>query len=277
MRATTDALLRTVPWAPWVYGEGGPALDDPAELYHEASKLSAAYGDPRVRGLALLETSAELRASVVRATRRNRAWPAQRLPAPTRLERPLGEAIRRRRSARAFGPGPLSLREVATLLEAAYGVTAEPTQETPPLRASPSAGALYPLELYVLARNVHGLAGGVHHYDPLERVLRRLPVDASGVEGATLTPYAPLVDDAALLVAVTAVFWRTRFKYGLRGLRFALLEAGHAVQNLLLAATAVGLASVPVGGFYDRALERLLRVDGVNESVVYALSLGRAP
>jgi SagB-type dehydrogenase family enzyme len=266
---------RTVPWAPWVYGEGGPPLDDPAELYHEASKLSPAYGDPRVRGLALLEASAELRASVVRATRRNRTWPARPLPAAALLERPLGEAIRRRRSARALGRGSVSLSELSALLEAAYGVTAGATQDAPPLRAAPSAGALYPLELYVLARRVRGLAVGVHHYDPLERVLRRLPVELAGIGGAALSPYAPLVDDASLLVAITAVFWRSRFKYGLRGFRFALLEAGHAAQNLLLAATALELASVPVGGVYDRALERLLRVDGVNESLVYAVSVAR--
>lgn len=272
-----EGALRTVPWAPWVYGERGAPLDDPAELYHEASKLSPAYGDPRVRGLALLEASAELRASVVRATRRNRAWPARRLPAAAPLEHPLGEVIRRRRSARALGGGPLSLRELAALLEAAYGVTARPTRETPALRAAPSAGALYPLELYALARDLRGLADGVYHYDPLERVLRRLSVEGARTDGATLSPYAPLVDEAAVVVAITAVFWRSRFKYGLRGFRFALLEAGHAAQNLLLAATALELASVPVGGVYDRALERLLRVDGVNESLVYAVSIGREP
>jgi SagB-type dehydrogenase family enzyme len=71
------------------------------------------------------------------------------------------------------------------------------------------------------------------------------------------------------------MFWRTRFKYGLRGYRFALLEAGHVVQNVLLACTALGLAAVPVGGFYDRPVDALLGADGVNESVVYAVSLGR--
>ncbi|HSC92827.1 MAG TPA: SagB family peptide dehydrogenase [Gaiellaceae bacterium] len=267
---------RTVAWAPWVYGDGGPALDDPAELYHEASKLSAAYGDPRVRGLSLLETSRELRASVVRATRRSRTWPRRCLPEAVELAPPLGPTIRRRRSERAFAEGALAAAEVATLLEAAYGVTACATDETPPLRAVPSAGALYPLELYLLARSVRDVPAGVYHYDPLDRSLGRLGADPAAIAGDTLTPYAPLVDEAAIVVAITAVFWRTRFKYGLRGFRFALLEAGHAAQNLLLAATALELASVALGGFYDRALERLLQVDGVNESVVYAVSVGRA-
>jgi SagB-type dehydrogenase family enzyme len=71
------------------------------------------------------------------------------------------------------------------------------------------------------------------------------------------------------------MFWRSRFKYGLRGYRFTLLEAGHLVQNVLLSCTALGLAAVPIGGFYDRPVDELLGVDGVNESVVYAVSLGR--
>jgi SagB-type dehydrogenase family enzyme len=74
---------------------------------------------------------------------------------------------------------------------------------------------------------------------------------------------------------VTAMFWRARFKYGLRGYRFALLEAGHVGQNFLLAATARDLAAVPVGGFFDRRVDELLGVDGVDESAVYAISVAR--
>jgi SagB-type dehydrogenase family enzyme len=73
------------------------------------------------------------------------------------------------------------------------------------------------------------------------------------------------------------MFWRTRFKYGLRGYRFALLEAGHLMQNVLLAAAALDLAAVPVGGFFDSRLERLLSIDGVNESALYCASIGIAP
>ena len=71
------------------------------------------------------------------------------------------------------------------------------------------------------------------------------------------------------------MFWRTRFKYGLRGYRFALIEAGHVAQNLLLTATALRLGSVPLGGLFDRRIDELLDLDGVNESVLYAVSVGR--
>jgi SagB-type dehydrogenase family enzyme len=79
----------------------------------------------------------------------------------------------------------------------------------------------------------------------------------------------------AALVVVTAVFWRTRCKYGLRGYRFALLEAGHVMQNAVLAATAFGLASVPLAGFFDARLDELLSLDGVEQSTLYALAIGR--
>ncbi len=84
-----------------------------------------------------------------------------------------------------------------------------------------------------------------------------------------------LFADGAAFVAVTAVFWRSRFKYGQRGYRFALLEAGHAVQNLLLVATGLGLTALPLGGYYDGAVDHLLGVDGVDESTVYLVAIGR--
>ena len=82
---------------------------------------------------------------------------------------------------------------------------------------------------------------------------------------------------AAAVVLIAAIFGRTRFKYGLRGYRFALLEAGHVAQNVLLAATALGLAAVPLGAFYDRRMDAFLGLDGVNESSLYAIALGGEP
>ena len=78
-------------------------------------------------------------------------------------------------------------------------------------------------------------------------------------------------------VAPVIIFGRTRFKYGLRGYRFALLEAGHVAQNLLLAATALGLAAVPLGAFFDRRADVFLRLDGVNESTLYTIAVGSGP
>ena len=77
-------------------------------------------------------------------------------------------------------------------------------------------------------------------------------------------------------VVVTAMFWRSRFKYGARGYRFALLEAGHLAQNAVLASTALDLPALPLGGFYDRRLDRLVGADGLDEATVHAIVLGGA-
>jgi SagB-type dehydrogenase family enzyme len=82
-----------------------------------------------------------------------------------------------------------------------------------------------------------------------------------------------IADSAAALVVVTGVFWRSRFKYGLRGYRFALLEAGHLMQNAVLAATDLELDALPIGGFYDALLDRLVGADGLDEASLYALAL----
>jgi SagB-type dehydrogenase family enzyme len=260
---------RTVPWAGWVYGT--PEAGDPAELFHETSRLSPFAIDHRARGLALLARSPELATSTTRAVLRSLARPSLPLPAAPLPEVSLAQAVSRRRSARAFGPGHVALGELAALLEAAYGVTSR-GPDGASFRAVPSGGALYPLELYVLARRIDDVEPGLHHVDPLRRALEAMP---SAEPDAPLSPYDELLDAAALLVAVTGVFWRSRFKYGLRGYRFTLLEAGHVGQNLLLAAAALELAALPVGGFYDRRVERLLGVDGVNESALYLFAVGR--
>jgi SagB-type dehydrogenase family enzyme len=257
-----------------VYADG-PGEDDPAEAYHEASKLSAATAAYTMRGAVRLAESSDLRRSAVRAVRRRVQHPAVALPEPTRLDVPLGEALAARRSSRMFGGGSLAAADIAAVLRAGYGLTgALPVKgcAPQPLRTAPSAGALYPLELFLAATRVDGLRPQIHHYDPLAGTVVRLPTPATALSGAT--PYADLVGEAAAVLVIAAVFWRSRFKYGLRAYRFTLLEAGHVAQNVLLACTALGLAAVPLGGFYDRLLDEVLDLDGVDESSLYAICLG---
>jgi len=142
-------------------------------------------------------------------------------------------------------------------------------------RAAPSGGALYPLELYAVCHRVEGLEVALYHYDPLLHGLELLG-PLTGRAGADLTPYGEVLSDSAAVVAITAVFWRSRFKYGARAYRFTLTEAGHVAQNLLLAATALGLASVPVGGFYDRKVDDFIGVDGIFEGSLYLVPVGHA-
>lgn len=251
-----------------------PALDDPAELYHEASKLSPATAARALAGVARLAASPGLRRAVACASARHLELPRVRLPAPAPLPTPLDEAIARRRSARSFSGEPVAAAMLASLLEAAYGVTgalADPQGWVQPLRAAPSGGALYPLDVYVAAERIDGVPSALYRFDPLEPALERLG-DAVGVAEATASP--DLAAGAAAIVALAASFWRSRFKYGLRGYRFTLLEAGHVAQNLLLAAASLELAAVPLGGFLDDRLDEALGLDGVDRSSLYVVCVG---
>ncbi|MGE5272945.1 MAG: SagB/ThcOx family dehydrogenase [Verrucomicrobiota bacterium] len=255
-------------------------MDDLAEAYHEGSKLGPSQIARQMDGARRLEASPELRLSSIRAVKRH-GVAGIRLPAPAPLDQSLGQVIARRRSQRTFGAGPIPRDVLAALLHAGYGVTgaldAQDDRPPLPLRAVPSGGALYPLEVYVGVLRVGGLEPGLYHFDPLSASLELLRTGLTGEELARLSTYPGVASSCAVLVLLTAIFGRTRFKYGLRGYRFALLEAGHAAQNVVLAASAVGLASVPLGAFYDRRTDAFLRLDGVNESTLYTIAVGREP
>ena len=199
------------------------------------------------------------------------------LPAPMFPETTLADTIRRRASCRRFADRPLSLPQLATLLAATYGVTGRSRFGNMEMieRPVPSGGGLYPLELTVIARDVDGLAPGIHHYHPLchgleQRRDLRLPKPLldylfMGQSYATAAP--------ALLV-ISGVYGRSLGKYGDRGYRYMLLEAGHAMQNLNLFAIALGLGSCNLGGFFDDELGDLLRLRREVEHPLYATAIG---
>lgn len=190
---------------------------------------------------------------------------------------PFDEVLARRQSARSFGPGDITFGELAKVLLAGTVVTRsnEDTVYSNPFRAAPSGGALYPLEVYVHARRVTGLPPGLYHLDPEDRELDQLRAGDQFEDLADHLIQPDLAAACAAIVFVTAVFYRSTFKYGDRGYRFVLLEAGHVVQNACLAAAAVDLAATPIGGYTDRGVDRWLRLDGLSQSTVYALLLGQ--
>lgn len=171
------------------------------------------------------------------------------LPSPrTRGDISLEEALARRRSVRELSGEPLDSGDTGQLLWAAQGVT-----DARGGRTSPSAGALYPLELYaVTAEGVFRYLPGAHALEP------RAAGDVRARLRAAALDQAP-VGEAALVVVIAAVPARTAAKYGAeRARRYVDLEAGHAAQNLLLEAVALGLAAVPIGAFDDDAVARVL-------------------
>lgn len=276
-QTATPGYVRTVRAASLVYAADQPPDDDPAEVFHEASKLYPSFVARQTRGQ-LLERHLGARVSTLRSVKRSPHLPAVELPQPELPATPFAEVVDTRRSERDFADEPLTLTNLATLLHAAYGTTHTldvGAVSGPPLRTVPSGGGLFPLEIYVLPWRVQGLPRGLYHVDPLRRALERIRDGDLRSQVAAAMVYDDIATSCGVLLLVTAMFWRTRFKYALRGYRFALIESGHLVQNVLLAATALGVASVPLGGFFDRRVDELLEIDGVNESSVYAVAVGR--
>lgn len=206
--------------------------------------------------------------------------PAVELPRSlTPLQMPLAEALRGRASARGLERGTISLQDLATVLASGYGVARSGEEAGLPrsLRTAPSAGALYPLEVFLHAAGVEELPAGLYHYHPVRHELR---VVAEGDETATIAAALAQRDLAAghtLLLLLTALFERTTIANGDRGYRYALLEAGHVAQNVSLAAAGLGLGCVCVGAFFDRAVDDLLGLDGVLHSTVYLIAIGKKP
>ena len=167
----------------------------------------------------------------------------------------LEQLLNQRRSIRDYAEGAVSLNDVGQLLWAAQGIT-----DARGLRTAPSAGALYPLELFLVAGEVNHLSPGVYHYQPDGHRLKKIAADdqRQGLQRAALSQ--DWIKQAALVVVFTADYARTARKYGARAERYVHIEVGHAAQNLFLQAEALNLATVPVGAFKDDAVAGVLQL-----------------
>jgi SagB-type dehydrogenase family enzyme len=179
------------------------------------------------------------------------------------------QSLLRRRSIRSYSDESLTLQELSQLLWAAQGVT-----DPKGFRTAPSAGALYPLELYVVAGDVQDLSPGVYRYEPEEHQLLRTMEGDKSAELAEAAVWQDFIGEGAIVIVFTAVYERTTVKYGDRGIRYVHMEAGHAAQNLCLQATAMDLGVVTVGAFYDEEVAKLLGLPG-DEQPLYVIPVGR--
>jgi SagB-type dehydrogenase family enzyme len=181
----------------------------------------------------------------------------------------LEQSLLERRSVRDYSGQPLTLQGVSQLLWAAQGLT-DPVG----FRTAPSAGALYPLELYIVAGDVEGLPPGVYRYQPDGHQLAKT-LDGDQRAGlASVALEQSCVEEGAVDFVFTAVYERTTGKYGERGIRYVHMEVGHAAQNLCLQATALGLGAVTIGAFYDKEVSRLLNLPA-DEQPLYIIPVGR--
>jgi SagB-type dehydrogenase family enzyme len=163
------------------------------------------------------------------------------------------EAMLQRRSMRDFAPASIGLADVSQLLWSAQGITSPDG-----FRTAPSAGALYPIEIFLVAGDVQGLKAGVYRYRPGEHELipsgegdRRRPLSQAALRQTWMA-------GAPAILVITGVLERTARKYGGRALRYVQIEAGHVAQNVYLQATARGLATVLVGAFNDEQVKDTL-------------------
>lgn len=184
-----------------------------------------------------------------------------KLPPPVyESETSIEEALKARRSVRDFKKESLTLAQVSQMLWAAQGITRGSSYRT-----APSAGALYPLEVYLVAGEVQDLPVGVYKYDPRRH---GLTLEQEGDKRKSLAHAAVLQNwmaKAPAMLVMAAVYRRTTIKYGPRGKRYAHIEVGHAAQNVYLQATSMNLGTVMVGAFMDEAVKRILVLKKVEE------------
>ncbi|MET3133252.1 SagB-type dehydrogenase family enzyme [Oxalobacteraceae bacterium GrIS 1.11] len=254
-------------------------IDNPVEIFHEQTKYYRATCSGQVRSIARYLHNPEF---ISVGASGHHAFPNYALldlPPPSALTARLGRTLAERRSVTSPA-GELTLAKVSTLLHHALGVSAQKSIDELPhatlyLRPYPSPGALYPTEIYLFLNKVQGVAPCIAHYDARAHALRILSHYDVGQRPRTGLRSDEKSARAPLAIVLTTVPQRVTAKYGARGYRMGLLEAGHASQNVCLVAQGMGLKALPYGSYFDNEIEAELHLDGVTEAVAAVLLVGR--
>ncbi|OLZ39843.1 hypothetical protein A6E15_02060 [Natrinema saccharevitans] len=259
---------------------------DLAEIFHENTKLTENTNRIDDRTTSMFLTNETMTYVCQQISPDYEGREVVDLPAPDEsLETDVAVAIKRRRSKRSYAGEGISRQTLSNLLYYSCGITetSVPNDERPvsgvemELRAYPSGGGLYPVETYLaVLTDSQSLDRGLYYYVPQGHKLRKLggAAECSDVLDAFQKGGGVTVEDAAVSLLFTAAFWRSKAKYGTRGYRFALQESGHIMQNVQLAATSLGLHSIPISSVNERAMEDVLDINGVDESIVYTGLVG---
>ncbi|NGQ96983.1 SagB/ThcOx family dehydrogenase [Brevibacillus sp. SYP-B805] len=185
----------------------------------------------------------------------------------------LWELLKNRRTMRNFTNVPLSLNELNILLWGTQGITADLGEYQ--LRTTPSAGALYPIETYLLVNNVEGLEKGLYHLDVEQWTLEGLKLEDVSEVAYRLTEEQEMTRRSAVNFVWTAVVERTKDKYNERAYRYIWWDAGHVAQNLHIVGNGLGLGVATIGHWFDINMNEFLGIDGINHLSVLMASVGK--
>ena len=187
--------------------------------------------------------------------------------------RPIWEVIAQRRSIREFSRQSITFSELSQLVWATQGITSRAWGFD--FRATPSAGALYPIETYIVVNRVEEISPGIYHCNVKEAKLSLLKEGHFGSDLCQAGLSQEMLEEAACVFIWTAIVERSKWKYRERAYRYIYMDVGHIGQNLYLAATALNLGCCTVGAFFDEEVDRLIGVDGKEEISVYLGAVGR--
>ena len=185
---------------------------------------------------------------------------------------PLFEILKNRKSVRNFSTKPISIDQLSYLLWTTTGINRK--EYNFEYRTAPSAGALYPIETYLIINNVEEISEGIYHYSIKDHTLEELKLGDFGIEISNAALGQNMCAEAALVFIWTAIFERSIWKYGQRGYRYIYLDVGHIGHNLALTAASLNLGSCQIAAFFDDEVNELIGVDGKDESTVYMSVVG---
>lgn len=256
---------------------------DIAELFHENTKY-ARVGQKFHRSTSIFTNGIDkdLDEQITPTAARD-DLEAIELPEPAAVDESITDAVERRRSFRRYSGEAISLETLSTILKYGCGTLRSSfyyDSGESHLRGYPSAGALYPVEPYLVVVNVSEVPEGVYYYSAEAhelKVIRQMERNEflETVEPKLNLPQDTALPNVALAFVLSAAFWKTKVKYGPRGYRFALFEAGHLAQNVQMLCASLNLGSCNLGGTDETELDPLIGANGVDESTVYGFVVGK--
>lgn len=194
------------------------------------------------------------------------------LPRPSKIDVPFSEVVSKRASCRTYIPRKISVQDLSNILWMGYGIREKKGNFY--FGNAPSAGALYPLDIYVAIFHVATLENGIYRYNAYQNALEMIKKGDFSRELINGCLGQSFVGSGAFTALISAVFRRNMRKYGERGVRYIFIDAGHVVQNMILTAESLSLGACPVGAFFDNELNEIIGLDGEEETIIYLLSIG---